>query len=269
VKRFSMVILCLALSGCAQAPLSGGRYVAMGSSFAAGPGVGVSADQPSTRCARSAQNYAHVAATRLGLTLVDVSCSGARTAHITGAWNEVAPQIDAVTADTVLVTMTIGGNDLGYIGNLGAASCAAAALTACPPVDPPSPARYAALDRAMREVIAAVHARAPKARIIMVEYPRVLPDEGGCARAPLSSADAALARATAAKLAEITAQAAAAEGAGVLHASELSLGHDACAAQPWMNGFLTDTGARAPVAYHPNAAGMAAIGDALVKMLTP
>jgi lysophospholipase L1-like esterase len=240
----------------------------MGSSFAAGPGVGTS-DEPVTRCARSAQNYAHLTEQHLGLKLIDVSCSGAATAHITGPWNELPPQIDAVTADTALVTMTIGGNDVRYIGNLGAASCRATASdpSACPAIVPPDEAAFALLDRSMRATFAAVRARAPKARIIVIDYPRVLPESGACARAPLRADDAALALATAKRLAEITAAAADAEGAEILKASELSRGHDACAADPWMSGYLSQSGTRVPVAYHPNAAGMAAIADALVKKL--
>lgn len=268
MKRLA-VLLCAALCGCAQVPVSAPRYVAMGSSFAAGPGVGTPADQPPTRCARSAQNYAHIAAARLGYTLVDVSCSGARTAHITGPWNEIAPQIDAVTADTALITMTIGGNDVGYIGNLGAASCSATSADAatCPKINQPDAARFTALEQSMRATFAAVRSRAPKARIIVVEYPRVLPDEGACALTPLSPENATLALATAKQLAEVTGRAATAEGAEVLKTSELSRGHDACAAEPWMNGYLTAGGTRAPVTYHPNQAGMAAVGEALAKMV--
>jgi hypothetical protein len=267
-KSWLVVVACTVLAGCVHAPQTGARYVAMGSSFAAGPGVGTS-DVPVTRCARSAQNYAHLTAQHLGLQLIDVSCSGAATAHITGPWNELPPQIDAVTADTVLVTMTIGGNDVRYIGNLGAASCRATASDpACPDIVPPDEAAFARLDRSMRATFAAVRARAPKARIIVIDYPRVLPESGACAVAPLRPENAALALATAKRLAEITAAAAAAEGAEILKASELSRDHDACAADPWMNGYLSPTGTRVPVAYHPNAAGMAAIADALVKKLT-
>jgi lysophospholipase L1-like esterase len=264
-----VVLFCALLVGCVHAPQPGHRYVAMGSSFAAGPGISTSADQPPSRCARSAQNYAHLTAERLGLALVDVSCSGAATAHITGPWNELPPQIDAVTIDTVLVTMTIGGNDVGYIGNLGAASCAATAPdpSVCPKANPPDDIRFAKLEQSMRATFAAGRARAPKARIIVVDYSRVLPDTGACAQTPLSPADAALALATAKRLADITAATAAAEGVEILKASELSNGHDACAADPWTTGWLTVGGTRAPVPYHPNAAGMAAIADALEKLV--
>jgi lysophospholipase L1-like esterase len=263
----AVLVLCAVLAGCVHAPQTGARYVAMGSSFAAGPGVGTPADQPPTRCARSAQNYAHLTAQRLGLTLVDVSCSGATTAHITGSWKELPPQIDAVTRDTALVTMTIGGNDVGYIGNLGAGSCQAIAAGPCPKVVPPDDVRFAALEQSMRSTFAAVRARAPKARIVVIDYPRVLPDTGACAQTPLSSGDSALALATAERLAVTTARAAGAEGIEIVKASELSRGHDACAADPWMNGYLTADGARALVPYHPNAKGMAAIADALVEKI--
>lgn len=62
------------------------HYVAMGSSFAASPGVTTSADQPPTRCARSVDNYAHLLARKLELQLTDVSCSGATTAQLLNAW---------------------------------------------------------------------------------------------------------------------------------------------------------------------------------------
>ncbi len=95
------------------------------------------AENPTTRCGRSAQNYAHQIARRHNLQLVDVSCGGSTTAHLLGPWNELAPELDAVTADTMLVTMTTGGNDLGYLGSLGANSCAnVAGKTGVAPASP-------------------------------------------------------------------------------------------------------------------------------------
>jgi hypothetical protein len=69
----------------------------MGSSFAAGPGITTGADATPSRCSRSRDNYANQLARKRGLDLVDVSCSGATTAHVLGSWNELAPQIDSVT----------------------------------------------------------------------------------------------------------------------------------------------------------------------------
>src|ERR1700712_2315990 len=81
-------------SGPAIAP--GARYVAMGSSFAAGPGVDP-VEQPPPTCGRSTRNYAHHFAGRRSLMLVDVSCGGATTAHVLGPWQDIPPQIDSIT----------------------------------------------------------------------------------------------------------------------------------------------------------------------------
>src|SRR5438445_3085706 len=73
------------------------RYVAMRSSFAAGPGITRPADDPPDRCGRSADNYAHQLARKRGLALTDVSCGGATTASILAPWNGHSAQIEAVT----------------------------------------------------------------------------------------------------------------------------------------------------------------------------
>ncbi len=239
----------------------------MGSSYAAGPGVTTPADQPATRCARSRDNYAHQVARRLGLDLVDASCSGATTANLLTPWRELPAQVEAVTADTRLVTMTIGGNDLDFVGNLNAASCRATLGAACPAVQPPDEDSYAAVERALHQVVAAVRARAPGARIVFVEYPAVLPAAGVCARTPMTGADADMLRTTAARLVAITDRVAQAERADVVHFAQTSAGHDACAADPWISGYLDASGQKERVAYHPNLEGMTAVADEVVKVL--
>ena len=269
------ILAVLVVSACAHhtredALSSGDKYVAMGSSFAAGPGITESADDPPHRCGRSQDNYPHQLARRLGLSLIDVSCSGATTAHILGAWNELPPQIDAVDADTRLVTITIGGNDLGYIGGLIGMSCARVTDGArCPPVSAPSEQDYRDVEAHMTEVAAEVRARAPEARLVFVDYPTVLPEMGVCELTPLSEEEADAARDIAYRLEEITARVAAAAGADLVRASALSRAHDACADDAWMIGFpptLAENPTLAP--YHPNLDGMTATADALEQLLT-
>ncbi len=94
------------------------RMVALGSSFAAGPGIEPVVDRAA---GRSGRNYAHLVATRLGASLVDATVSGATTETVLRARQRVGlrtfpPQIELVTADADLVTVTAGGNDLGYLG---------------------------------------------------------------------------------------------------------------------------------------------------------
>ena len=72
---------------------------------------------------RSGRNYAHLVAVRLGASLVDATVSGATTATILDQPQRVtrrvfAPQIASVHAATDLVTVTAGGNDLGYLGGV-------------------------------------------------------------------------------------------------------------------------------------------------------
>ncbi|WP_267347013.1 SGNH/GDSL hydrolase family protein [Sphingomonas sp. GM_Shp_2] len=249
------------------------RYVAIGSSFAAGPGVASSADTPANRCARSNDNYPHLLARRLRLQLTDVSCSGATTAHVVGPWNELPPQLDALTSDTGLVTITIGGNDVGYIGTLGAASCRSFAVPPpgapggkCPEPPRVSEADWTKLDGSLRQIIAEVRRRAPKARLVFVDYLSVLPAVGRCAATPMSAEQAGAGRAIATRLAAITRRAAAKGGAEVLRASDVSQNHDACSAQPWVSGFPLP-GSAFFVPYHPNAQGMAAIADRLTERI--
>ncbi len=248
------------------------KYVAMGSSFAAGPGVGTPADTPANRCARSSDNYAHQLARKLDLTLVDVSCSGATTAAISAPWNELSAQIDAVTPDTALVTLTIGGNDVGYIGNLTNASCrktqASHPEAHCGDIQPPSEATFQKAEEAMRLLAIAIHRKAPQARIIFVDYPTILPDGPLCAATPLGSNDEQLVRMTAVRVEAMNERIALLTDAENMTASILSQGHDACSAQPWIAGYLGPDGARVPVPYHPNLAGMTAVADALAKKVS-
>jgi lysophospholipase L1-like esterase len=254
--------------------LSGAQYVALGSSFAAGPGVTVSADRPPTRCARSADNYAQLLARRLNLHLRDVSCSGATTTHILGAWRELPPQIDAVSADTRLITLTIGGNDVGYIGTLITDSCRSFPAPPpgtpggkCPVVTIPSGA-WTQVDLAMRQIVAEIRRRSPKAQIIFVDYLTVLPARGRCATTPLTAQQADTGRATAKRLAALTARVAAETGSEVLKMSAMSRSHDACSSEPWVSGFSL-TASPGTIPYHPNARGMAAVADALARRIAP
>src|ERR1700733_10139344 len=103
------------------------RYVALGSSMAAGPGIGPPAPGAPFGSGRSARNYAHLVAQRLNLDLVDVTFSGATTAHVLAERQRSArPQIEALNGSEELVTITIGGNDVGYVPLLMAASLPAA-----------------------------------------------------------------------------------------------------------------------------------------------
>jgi lysophospholipase L1-like esterase len=257
-------LLALSTVAARAQPPAGAKYVAMGSSFAAGPGVTTSADTPPNRCTRSNDNYAHQLARRHGLKLVDVSCSGATTAHLLGPWNELKPQLDAVDADTGLVTVTIGGNDVRLTSGLGAEACQTAGGGACPAsADLPTEAEWSMLEARLTQIAAEVRRRAPQARLVFVDYTTVLPPSGTCPALSLTAAQADSSRRVNARVVAITAKAARATGSGLVTASTITAGHNACAAEPWANGYPPVKGA----AFHPRLEAHTAIAEALDKLI--
>jgi lysophospholipase L1-like esterase len=248
-------------------PAQGSKYVAMGSSFAAGPGIPPSADDPPNRCTRSQENYAHQLARKRGLNLVDVSCSGATTQHILGPWNELKAQFDAVDASTRLVTVTIGGNDVRYTAGLSAAACLTAkSQPTCPaPAAAPTAQEWEDLEGRLRQIAGEVHRRAPNARLVFVDYTTVLPPGGTCPTLSLTAEQAEASRQVNKGVVDVTARVARSTGSGLVQASALTAAHNACAAEPWVNGFPPAKGA----AFHPRVEAHTAIAAAIDQALWP
>lgn len=160
-----------------------GEYVSLGSSFAAGPGVGEREEGSPWLCHRSDRNYAKLVSDKMGYKLVDASCSGAVTANILTKGNFFTPaQIEAVTDRAKLVTLTIGGNDASYMGNLYAWSHQEEAvplawhLSGMTRVTPDSEVTnsLAELETNLEAIIHEIKERAPKARIILIDYLPIL-----------------------------------------------------------------------------------------------
>jgi len=246
-------------------------YVALGSSFAAGPDVGRADPQGPPPCARSLDNYAHKLAARRGLRLEDRTCSGARTPDLTSHRQfGLPPQIEAVGPSTRLVTVTIGGNDVSFLGDLGAVSCRNQGTTSCAPSpDETLDARFTSLRAAYADALAQIRTRAPNARIAVVDYVTIVPPSGVCPdRAPLTEADMAWARARAQRLGALTAEVARAAGAVLITASTLTAGHDVCAPAPWVNGWRDPgPGGRPLAVYHPRIEAMEAVAAELDRVL--
>jgi lysophospholipase L1-like esterase len=243
------------------------RYVAMGSSYASGVGIGERQANTPERCYRSVSNYAMLLAARRNLELTDASCSGATTDHVLGPWNELPAQINAVTSDTRLVTITIGGNDLRFAAWLRAASCRAGAIAEpCGSVPLPSEADYAKLDRNLRAIAQEVRRRAPAARLVFVPYV-ALNSGKPCPLETIAPADAAAARIMAQRLAATTRAAARDNRADVVDVDMASKDHTPCSPIPWSLGFPSGYERSQGAPWHPNAAGHAAIADMLDTLL--
>jgi lysophospholipase L1-like esterase len=244
------------------------RYVALGSSMAAGPGIRPRAPGAPMWSGRSARNYSHLVAKRLNFDLVDVTFSGATTAHVLADRQRGAPpQVAALNGTESLVTVTIGGNDVGYVPLLMAAS-----VPRCARRLPLLGGRIAELldrdtrDRALSEVFdslcavgAALRQHAPRARVFFIDYLTMLPPVGASAP-PLSEADADLGRHVAATLERLTADAAMATGCEVVRAAAASRQYHAWSAEPWTTRPGVPLPGR-PTPLHPNGAGMRAVAE--------
>lgn len=245
--------------------------------MAAGPGIRPRAAGSPIPAGRSARNYPHLAAERLDLDLVDVTYSGATTADVLRERQHGAPpQVDALDGSEELVTVTIGGNDVGYVPLLFAATV--------PPVlrtlpllggklrellDPA--ARDTALrllGASLREVGQVLRRRSPNARIMFVDYLTLLPPPGTAAP-PLPDDVADLGRHVAQRLAELTADVAQATGCELIGAADASRDHHAWSADPWTIGAGSLLPWR-PKPFHPNAAGMRAVAELIAaRFLQP
>lgn len=253
----------------------GGRYVAMGSSMAAGPGIRPKAADAPAGAGRSAINYPHLVAERLSYDLVDVTFSGATTANVLSEPQRGAPpQVEALDGTESLVTVTIGGNDVGYVSMLFAAGLPR--WTRSVPVlgrlvrrqlDPDArDSALALVGDALKVVGEEVRRRAPSARVLFVDYPTLLPPRGTPA-GRLPAADVETGRRVAEALERLTAEAAAATGCDVIPAAAASRDHHPWSADPWTTGFGVPLPRRA-APLHPNAAGMRAVADLIVGHLS-
>jgi hypothetical protein len=107
--------------------------------------------------------------------------------------------------------------------------------------------------------LAQIKQRAPQARIIVVTYPTILPETGTCAKLGLTEAEADQMRVVGDKLAEQTLAVAQEASAIAVDMHKLGVAHDACSAEPWINGWHNTSG----TAFHPTMAGAKATAAAI------
>ena len=259
------VLVVGALSAClpSVANAAGASYVAMGDSYTAGPGILPLAPTAPPDCAQSAANYPHLDAFFLGLSLTDVSCSGAKTENFTVAqYPNQPPQFNALTASTKVVTVGMGGNDGNLFGTL-VAGCTALDY-GHPNTGAPCQEAYegfvtktraeniAPQEAALREI----HVLAPKAKVFVVGYPEITPLNGYCPAAiPWTTGDLRWFNLDVQRRGNATlAREAIANNATFVDTFTPSIGHNAC--EPvgvrWIEPLF---GSLTGVAVHPNALG--------------
>lgn len=277
--RTAVALFAAALSltlGVASAA-SAAQWVGLGDSYAAGPLIPNQSLNP-LGCLRSDKNYAHLGATAAGKSLSDVSCSGAKTDDMTAAQNVTPgpnpPQFNALSTSTQIVSLSIGGNDIGFTSIIE--NCASVTPFGHPCQDQYNSggvdqlaARINATAPKVAAVIQGIHARSPAARVVVVAYEPILPETGsGCwPQVPLAWADVPYLRATQKRLNTMLATVAAANGARYADTYTASIGHDACKSSStrWVEPLIPGNTA-AP--FHPNARGMAGVTPTVVTAAT-
>ena len=266
VFAITMTIFAFLYWQGSREPVIDGQYVALGSSFAAGIGLGPRASGSPVHCLRTTAGYPALVAQRAGLRFVDMTCSGSTSGHIlAGGQLMLGPQLAAVGTQARLVTITTGGNDVDYIGDLMATSGSMGWLMSWlnGPVRPAADRPYDRVTANLTQIIRDVRIKAPNARIALVTYPAILPEQGNCAATGVGDAQARISRDVAARLAAATRSAADEADALLIDMAALSKGHDVCSQSPWVNGAEPRHG----TAFHPNAAGSAAVATGVIEVL--
>ncbi len=251
-------------------------YVALGDSYSAGSGV-LPVDPTNLLCLRSTANYPHVIAATTGARLKDVTCGAAQTSHFTRSqYPGVAPQVDALSAGTDLVTLTIGGNDNGTFIN-AITACGTAGVLSGGKGSPCKDRHGTSFDDeieantypALKAALRSVRAQAPNARVAALGYPWIMPaaaDPSCFLKLPIAAGDVPYLRGIQAHLNEVVERAAEETGVTFVDFSGVSEGHDACeaAGTRWIEPLLFG---HSLVPVHPNALGERRMAEHTMKVL--
>ncbi|KND39481.1 SGNH/GDSL hydrolase family protein [Streptomyces acidiscabies] len=260
-----------------------GPYVALGDSYTAGPKIPGQAGVPAG-CQRSDRNYPAVVARHLKVPLTDVSCTGATIDDLTAAQNTEdgsnAAQFSALNEETRLVTLGIGGNDIGFATTItecvklgvryqmGSLLSSKGDSAPCrEKYDAEVGRKIDALGGKLAGALAEVGRRSPDAKVYVVGYPAVFPEQGdSCGRLGLAPGDVAFLREQERRLNSALKKAASGAGASYVDTYKPSEGLGACAGKGvrWIEPLMPAAPA-APV--HPNEKGEAGMAAAVLGVV--
>ncbi len=263
----------------AASAVAAGPIVALGDSYTAGDLFPLDLTARPLGCTRSAKAYPVLVASALKAPLVDVACGGAGVRDMTGAQQTHLganpPQLNALASDDSVVMLTLSGDDMGFWSTLD--TCMELSITdlfgspcqrhfTSGGTDQLA-VRVTAETAKITAVLAAIRARAPQARILVVGYPDLFPQRGGCWPAvPITNGDIAYLRSTELLLNAMLAGDARAAGATFVDTYTPTIGHDFC-----QNASAKDVEGLVPTSlaypFHPNARGQAVMAAAVLAAL--
>lgn len=274
LSAFVLLALIIALAlvlDARRTPTAPPEYVALGSSYAAGAGLGPRQSGSPILCSRSNEGYPPRVARALGLQLVDMTCSGSVTKHLlTGGQFFQDKQIRTIGPQTKLVTVTVGGNDIDFVRDLYLLATRRSDTLLGGMVrklwsGPPNvnERNFRKLQRDLTVLVGTIRTRAPSATIILATYPTVLPRSGTCEELGLSGDEATVMRQVESQLAAVTRAAAKGSGALIVDMNEAGVEHHACSPSPWTKG-------KGPVTqspFHPTMSGANATAKAIIAAI--
>jgi lysophospholipase L1-like esterase len=244
---FALVCAPLTLA----APTAPDQYVALGDSFSSGVGTG--SYTLSSSCRRGVYAYPWlVAQQRPNTSLTFVACSGATTSDL------MANQIQSVTSATTIVTVTIGGNDIGFASLIVQCTLANCSTT----LDNTRATLASVLTSRLNTVYAAIKTRAPTAKVVVLGYPRMFSTAGCLGTTGITATERTKANQLADALDQLTAARAASYGFTYKSAVAPFTGHAVCSSSAWLNGL---TIFKTSESYHPNRNGNSAGYAPLVR----
>ena len=250
LAALGLATAALAVTGPAIARPGGGsadQYVALGDSYSAGNGA--FSTNLSSSCGRNTYSYPYlVAQQRPNTALTFVACQGATTSDV------ISSQVSALTRTTKYVSITIGGNDVGFANLI--LNCVGWSDAQCKSAVDSTNAKIAnQLPAALDSAYAAIRQHAPNAQtVVVLGYPRAFGSDLSCAAA--AGGDATKAGWLNGVSDNLDATIGdRARAAGFVYESSIAnfTGHDICASSPWLNGStwsIADS-------WHPTRAGYA------------
>lgn len=229
-------------------------YVALGDSYAAGVGAG----ERRGEVYRTDAGYPLEVSRRTGLDLAYQAVLGATIEDV------LRDQVPALGPQTELVTITVGGNDIGFVPVLLEVVRPAWASDSERAIAEARTLLREVLPARLRMLLAEVRGRAPRAELLVTGYPRLFNGVSDCSLLTFVTVAEMRALADAAdELAETILSAADDAGVRGVDVRDPFDGHQICDEPAWLHGLSW------PVeeSYHPNGAGHRGYADVVAGEL--
>ncbi|OIV37562.1 hypothetical protein BIV57_10400 [Mangrovactinospora gilvigrisea] len=232
-------------AGAADRNDAGTQYVALGDSYSAGVGSGSALSGGVSGCGQTtgAYPYLYDQATAPG-SFSFQACGGAVTSDV------VNNQLGTLGPGTTLVSITVGGNDVGFSSVMETcltssdSTCLSTIATAEQEARNQLPAK-------LDTTYAAIRAKAPNADVVVLGYPEFYDTaKGSCLDLMDAAKRAAVDQGADLLNGVVRGEAAKYAGFGYIDVVSRFAGHEICDSSPWINNWYGLSGP-----FHPTTAG--------------